>query len=341
MPQESLLALGAIVTIVIAAVAFLEGSTAAERDDGDRLGDSIRTLFEETGALAAARAVSSLLANRPVRQARRPRSTPGRSASLAPATSSMAATSVASLVAAPPPSGVDDVATEVWSQAAMANSNGKPTTQPNRIIVSSVRSRGRSLRRGPGEAPIAATARPRVDESRRATRPPRSLSLRRVGLLQVLTAILVVALVVLVAILLFRPEGDAGVLSATSAPTYGAGAALPTATPSPSLPSPSPSPTPPRSPAPTATATPKPSPTPTPTPRKTPTPAATLTPHKSSAPASAPPPAVTRSRPTPTPTPKPTPKPTPRPTPTPDPTPTPLPLPSIVPSVPSLVPLPD
>ena len=71
MPQETLLALGAIVAVVIGAVAMLEGSTTSGRDEGDRLVDSVRGLLEETGALAAGRAIIRLLAHRPIRQARR------------------------------------------------------------------------------------------------------------------------------------------------------------------------------------------------------------------------------------------------------------------------------
>jgi hypothetical protein len=279
MPQESLLALGAIVTVVIAAVALLEGSTTAERDDGDRLVDSVRGLLEETGALAAARAVSGLLANRPVRQARRPRSSPGRSMTPGRAEPSTSAFAVPPVPTPAAVRGVDDVATEVWSQAQMSDSNAKPATQPNRIIVSSVRSRGRSLRRGPAEEPTPAVPRPRVDMPRRTTRRPRSVTLPRVRLLHVLSAILFVALVVLVAVLLFRPQGEAGVLSATSSPSY-ATAVVPTTTSSPTLASGSTSPatSPGKTPAPTPSptqapaATPAPTPAPTPTPRRTPTP---------------------------------------------------------------------
>jgi len=42
MPQESLLALGAIVTIVIAAVAFLEGSTAGRHEGARRASAGLR-----------------------------------------------------------------------------------------------------------------------------------------------------------------------------------------------------------------------------------------------------------------------------------------------------------
>jgi hypothetical protein len=184
--------------------------------------------------------------------------------------------------------GVDDVATEVWSQTEMSDPNAKPATQPNRIIVSSVRSRGRSLRRGPVEGPVPAAPRPRVDQPRRATRPRRSLSLPHVGLLQVLTAILFVALVVLVAILLFRPQGDAAVLGTTSSPSNATGAVIPTATPSPTLPSPTVSAAAARTPAPAVTPIPRSTATPAATPRKTqrPQPAVTpaATPRKSIAP---------------------------------------------------------
>jgi hypothetical protein len=271
MPQESLLALGAIVTIVIAAVAMLEGSTTAERDDGDRLVDSVRGLLEETGALAAARAVSGLLANRPVRQARRPRSSPGRAAAPGRAEPSMSAASAIPPVAATPGvPGVDDVPTEVWSQAAMSDSSARPATQPNRIIVSSVRSGGRSLRRGPVDEPIPAP-RPRVTTTRRR----RSMSLPRIGLLHILTAILFVALIVLVAILLFRPQGEAGVLGETSSPSY-ATAILPTTTPSATLESGSPGPS--RTPGPT------PAPTPAPAATAAPTATATATPRRTTQP---------------------------------------------------------
>jgi hypothetical protein len=270
MPQESLLALGAIVTIVIAAVALLEGSTTAERDDGDRLTDSVRGLLEETGALAATRAVRGLLANRPVRQARRPRSSPGRSTTPGRGEPSMSASALPPVAAGPAVRGVADDPTEVWSQAAMSDSNAKPPTQPNRIIVSSVRSRGRSLRRSPADAPIPAAPRPRVDTPRTTTRRPRSISLPRVRMLHVLTVVLFIALVILVAVLLLKPPGEAGVLGATFAPRS-AGAATRTGTPSPTLPplSPSASRTPAPTAAPAATAAPTPNPTPPPSPRPT------------------------------------------------------------------------
>jgi cell division septation protein DedD len=347
MPQETLLALGAIVAVVIGAVALLEGSTTSGRDEGDRLVDSVRGLLEETGALAAGRAVNRLLANRPVRQARRPRSIPlayptpttGRdSAANAAPEASVTGVGASAAVA----HGIDDVPTEAWSPADGSIAGDRPPTQPNRIIVSGVRAPGRGvaglLRRPASDS--ALPPRPRAGAVRPgpvSTRLRRSRSLSGTRLLQALSALLLIALLVLLGVLILRPAGDSAiVLGATSAPS-GFFAVAPTATPTgtPTA-SPSPSPTPALSAIPTPSDVATPPPTAAPTPKPTPKPTAKPTARPTARPTPMPTPNPTQPPPTSTPTPSPTtlstPAPTPTPVPTPVPTPTPAPTPTPVPT---------
>ena len=261
MPQESLLALGAIVTVVIGAVALLEGSTATERDRGDRLTDSARLLLEETGAIAALRTVRSLFGRRPLRQARRPivgAPPPLDDEEAEP----YAAPSDSYAAAAPRPmsgiaamSDVDpDEETEVWLTPPADAPLGRPH-QPNRIVVSTARQSRRPLTGVLRAPPIDAAAirderfrRLDVDGPRRLRRSRRD---RGPLVSQALTALLFVALLIVTAAIILRPDDrGGGVLAATSTPEISPtlDSATPTAIPA----------TPARTPATTAKTTPKP-----------------------------------------------------------------------------------
>ena len=280
MPQESLLALGAIVTIVIGAVALLEGSTATERDRGDRLTDSARLLLEETGASAAVRTVRSLFGRRPVRQARRP--IVGAPLPLdddevgdpyAPPLDSYAAAPPRPMSGIAAMSDVDpDEETEVWLTPPPDLPMDRPH-QPNRIVVSTARQPRRpltgALRTAPVDAPRMRDDRRRSDADRYGMSRPRLRRRRGPRVVQALTAVLFVALLIVTAAIFIRPQGSSGgVLGATSTPTAPPSieAATPTATRATSAPTPTPTPnaTPKPTPRPTAKPTAKPTPKPSP-----------------------------------------------------------------------------
>lgn len=277
MPQESLLALGAIVTVVIGAVAVLEGSTATERDRGDRLTDSARLLLEETGASGALRTVRSLFGRRRVRQARRP--IVGAPLPLdddelgdpyAPPLDSYAAAPPRPMSGIAAMSDVDpDEETEVWLTPPPDLPMDRPH-QPNRIVVSKARQLRRpltgALRSAPVDAPRMRDDRlRRLDADRYGMSRPRLRRRRGPRVVQALTAVLFVALLIVTAAIFIRPQGSGGgVLGATSTPRAASSleAATPAATPA----------TPAPSPAATPKATPKPTPKPTAKPTAKPTP---------------------------------------------------------------------
>jgi hypothetical protein len=231
MPQESLLALGAIVTVVIGAVAMLEGSTATERDRGDRLTDSARLLLEETGAIAAMRTMRSLFGRRSVRQARRPMigaplplDDDELAEPYAPSLDSYAAAAPRPMSAIAAMSDVDpDEETEVWLTPPPDVPMGRPL-QPNRIVVSKAREPRRPLVGGLRNAPLEATGmreeRLRRLDADRAAMPRRRMRRQRgPRVVQALTAVLFVALLIVTAAVFIRPQSSAGgVLAATSTP---------------------------------------------------------------------------------------------------------------------------